>query len=63
MKKSELTRLLAQEKQVPQVDAADQLDLTVNQIVRALRKGQSAHLPGLGTITPGKRWTLLEEKP
>lgn len=62
MKKPELARLLAREKNVPQRDAADQLDRTVNQIVQALRRGQTARLPGLGTITPGKRWTLREEK-
>ena len=63
MTKPEIAKRIAREKQLLALDAADQLDWTVNQIVLTLRKGQAAHLPGLGTITPGKRWTLREEKP
>ena len=56
MKKSELI------KQV----AADQVDQVVNEILRTLRRGQPAHLPGLGTIrpekgNPGRRWVFRPE--
>lgn len=62
MTKPQIAKRLGREKGVPSGDAADQLDRTVNQIVQILRKGQSARLPGLGVITPGKRWTLREER-
>ena len=35
------------------------MDRVVNQIVLALRKGEPAELPGLGTIQPGKRWVFF----
>lgn len=51
--------------------AADQVDQAVNRILRALRSGQSARLPGLGTLLPsggtdgkgtaGKRWVFRRE--
>ena len=41
--------------------AADQLDRVVTRIIRTLRRGQRAHLPGLGTISPGKPWTFQPE--
>src|SRR5260370_35735340 len=63
MTKPELAQRLGLEKGVPPGDAAGQCDRTVNPMVRALRAGQPARLPGLGTITPGKRWTLREERP
>ena len=45
MTKPEIAKRLAREKQLLALDAADQLDRTVNQIVLTLRKGQAAHLP------------------
>ena len=63
MNKPAQAKRLGRERGLPPGDAADQLDRTVNEIIRTLRKGHSAHLPGLGTITPGKRWTLREERP
>lgn len=42
--------------------AAGELDRLVNRIIRNLRAGKSAHLPGLGTITPGKKWTFHPER-
>jgi nucleoid DNA-binding protein len=62
MKKSELAKELAKRNGVKTGNAADQMDLLVNQIIRTLRGGQPARLPGLGTITPGKRWTFLPEQ-
>lgn len=63
MTKPELARRLGREIKLPTGPAADQLDRTVNQIVLALRRGQPTRLPGLGTITAGKRWLLREESP
>jgi hypothetical protein len=61
MKKRELAEQVAKSQGIAPAAAADRMDQAVNQIVRALRKGQSARLPGLGTITPGKRWVLRRE--
>jgi hypothetical protein len=41
---------------------ADQMDLAVNRIIRTLRGGKPARLPGLGTITPGKKWAFEPER-
>ena len=62
MKKSDLARAVAKRHGVKTGDAADQLDRIVNQIIRTLRAGHPAHLPGLGTINPGKEWTFQQEK-
>jgi nucleoid DNA-binding protein len=58
MKKSDLAREMAQRNGGDAGQAADQLDRVVNRIIRALRAGKPAKLPGLGTITPGKHWTF-----
>jgi nucleoid DNA-binding protein len=62
MKKAELANNEARRQRVAPEDAADQMDSAVNEIIRALRSGQPARLPGLGTIQPGKRWTFHPEK-
>jgi nucleoid DNA-binding protein len=61
MKKRELAEQVARTQGIPAGTAADHMDQAVNEIIRALKKGQSARLPGLGTITPGKRWVLRRE--
>jgi nucleoid DNA-binding protein len=61
MKKSGLAKDIGKRHGVEPGDAADQLDRAINQIVRALRLGKSARLPGLGTIKPGKEWTFRPE--
>lgn len=61
MKKSDLIKQVARQRGVAPGAAADQMDKAVNQILRALRNGQAARLPGLGTITPGKRWVFRQE--
>jgi nucleoid DNA-binding protein len=58
MKKRELAQHVAETKGVAPGKAADQMDQVVNKLIRALKSGQTAHLPGLGTITPGKRWVF-----
>ncbi len=62
MKKAELANHEARRQRVAPGDAADQMDRVVNRIIRALRSGRPAELPGLGTIQPGKRWIFHPEK-
>jgi nucleoid DNA-binding protein len=62
MKKAELANQEARRQRVAPGNAADQMDRVVNQIIRALRSGRPAELPGLGTIQPGKRWVFHPEK-
>jgi nucleoid DNA-binding protein len=66
MKKRELAQHVAELQGVAPARAADRVDRAVNKIIRALKNGQSARLPGLGTITPdsdsaGKRWVFRRE--
>ena len=63
MKKKGLAREIARNSGIATEDAADQLDRAVAQIVGALKKGQSAHLPGIGVLKPGKpNWTFRPER-
>jgi nucleoid DNA-binding protein len=62
MKKSELANDVANANGVDTGNAADQLDCVINRIVRTLRGGHPARLPGLGTIIPGKHWTFKRER-
>ncbi len=41
---------------------AEDLDRVVDRIIRTLRAGRPARLPGLGTISPGAEGTFLEER-
>ena len=61
MKKRDLTENIARTQGLPPAAAADKMDQAVNRLIRALKSGQPAHLPGLGTIKPGKRWVLRKE--
>jgi nucleoid DNA-binding protein len=62
MKKADLARELAKRSGGDTGQAADRLDRVVNRIIRNLRSGKPARLPGLGTINPGKEWTFLPER-
>ena len=62
MKKSALTKEMARRNGGDAGQAADQLDSVVNGIIRTLRSGKAARLPGIGTINPGKQWTFLPER-
>jgi len=52
---------VARQQGVAPGTAADEKDRAVGRLVRALREGRPARLPGLGTISPGKRWLFSEE--
>jgi nucleoid DNA-binding protein len=54
MKKPDLVKRLARRSGLTVGEAADQLDRTIHDIVRQLRKGREAQLPGLGKFSPGK---------
>jgi nucleoid DNA-binding protein len=55
MNKAELATKLAEQTHLSKAEAADQLDRVVHQIVRNLRKGKPARLPGLGSFRPGEK--------
>lgn len=61
MKKPDLARDVAKRNGVEKGAAADQMDRVVTRIIRTLRRGQPARLPGLGTLEPGKPWTFRPE--
>lgn len=54
MKKTDLTARLARQTRVSKAVAADELDRIVHDILRRLRRGKSAVLPGLGEFKPGE---------
>ena len=54
MKKDQLARQLARQSQIPTGAAADQVDRVVSDLLKRVRKGQSASLPGLGTFLAGR---------
>jgi Bacterial DNA-binding protein len=53
MKREQLARRLARESGITPAAAADQLDRILSDILKRVRRGQSASLPGLGTFWPG----------
>jgi hypothetical protein len=55
MKKEQLARRLARESGITRAAAADQLDWILSDILKRVRRGQSASLPGLGTFCPGPK--------
>jgi nucleoid DNA-binding protein len=53
MKKPELARRMARQSNSTVGAAADRLDRTIGEIVRRLKQGEAAHLPGVGAFTRG----------
>jgi hypothetical protein len=62
MKKEKLARRIALESGISPAAAADQLDGILAGILRRVRQGQSASLPGLGTFLPGSRTQFFFEQ-
>ena len=59
MKKEQLAKRLAKESGISTAAAADQLDSILSGILRRVRQGQSASLPGLGTFLPASQTRVL----
>jgi Bacterial DNA-binding protein len=55
MKKAQLVKRLAKESGISPAAAADQLDGILTGLLRQIRHGHSASLPGLGTFLPGPK--------
>lgn len=55
MKRQQLAKRLAKESGISPAAAADQLDIILSGILRRVRQGHSASLPGLGTFVPGAK--------
>lgn len=62
MRKTDLAIRLARDGRVTAAQAADQLDRAVHDILKAVRSGKSANLPGLGRFLPGVGDTITFEK-
>ena len=52
MKKPDIAKRMARQAGVSEAEAADRLDHVVNEILRNLRRGKAASLPGLGRFKP-----------
>ncbi len=61
MKKHALAARLARKTRLSRAAAADQLDGLIHDILADLKRGRSVSLPGLGTLTPGKKLTFTSE--
>ena len=62
MNKSDLARELACQQKTTPGEAADKLDHAVSEVLKKLRHGNAARLPGLGTISADKSWTFKPER-
>lgn len=62
MKKQQLAKILARESGISPAAAADQLDTVLSGILRRVRQGRSASLPGLGTFVPGDKPAFFFEQ-
>ena len=60
MQKDDLASRLANTSGISQAKAADQLDRVVHQILRKLRSGKPAPMPGLGVLVPGLKTSLKQ---
>ena len=50
MQKSDLAKELARRMRLTRAEAADELDRVVHGLMRRLKKGEAASLPGFGTF-------------
>jgi len=62
MRKTDLAIRLARDGRVSAAQAADQLDRAVHDILKTLRSGKPASLPGLGRFLLGAGDTIAFEK-
>ena len=54
MRKAEIARRMARHSNSSVAEAADCLDRAVNGLIRSLRRGKDARVPGLGTFSQGE---------
>jgi nucleoid DNA-binding protein len=57
-----LINRLAAASDVTPAEAADQIDKLIDRILKRLRQGAPAHLPGLGKFSPGRTVRFQPEK-
>jgi nucleoid DNA-binding protein len=66
MKNKDIAEQIARETGISQGEAADQLDEVITSILKTLKKGRSANLPGLGRfrrdIKGGLQFTRTEPR-
>jgi nucleoid DNA-binding protein len=63
MKREDLARQLAERRHISRAEACDELDQVVHQILKALRHGESADVPGVGRLTATKDGVVAPVKP
>ena len=63
MKKAEIAKRLAKQSNISPAAAADQLDSVVSEILRRVRQGKPASLPGLGTFTRDENGIKFDQEP
>ena len=63
MKKNHLAKRLAKQSRTSTAAAADRLDRVVGRILKNLRNGEQADLPGLGTFIPGAKPAFHFDRP
>jgi nucleoid DNA-binding protein len=63
MNRFALVKRLALDAGISHAAAADRVDLLVTKILRRLRRGQKAALPGVGTFSPGKQVRFRPQQP
>ena len=61
MRKPDIAKQLARRSRVSQGEAADRLDLVLQEIISDLRKGREPTLPGLGKFKNGPDGRLAFE--
>lgn len=61
MRKKDIARRLAHEEQLTPAVAADQIDSVVTRLLKKLKDGKPAKIPGFGTLLPGEAITFQPE--
>ena len=62
MRKKDFARRLAHEVQLTPAVAADQIDSVVTRLLKKLKEGKPAKIPGFGTLLPGEAITFQPEE-
>jgi nucleoid DNA-binding protein len=59
---NKLARKIAKRSSLSPAAAADEIDKVVHSVIRKLRRGESATVPGVGTLQPGAYAQILSNK-